>query len=133
MRSSRVGSATPPSLDFQVSKTVFCVAGSTLSASFFSVQFHGSTLLQDSAVLLRVSTQENTLLSALRTACRDSMLRKVDSSERSRKFAFSARPAKKHLIASQSRATTFESTLLSASRTACKMFMLHKVGPYDRF
>ena len=133
MHSSRIGSATPPSLSFQISKTVFSLDRSALVAFFFSSRFHGSKVFQDSTALLQVFTQENTLLSALRTACRDSMLRKVDSSGRNRKFAPSARPANKHLIASQSRVTSLESTLLSASRTVCKKLMLHKVGSYDRF
>ena len=133
MRSSRVGSATPSDFDFQVSKTRFYIAGSALFAFFFSIGFHGSKVFQDSTVLLRVSTQENTLLSTLRTACRDSMLRKVGSSGRSRKFAPSARPAKKHLIASQSRFSSQKNTLFSASRIFCKKSMLHKSETCGRF
>jgi hypothetical protein len=84
-------------------------------------------------VLLRVSTQERTLLSAFRTACRDSMFRKVGTSGRIREFAPSGRTAREHLIASQSRISTLESALLSAFRTAWEKSMLHKVESCDRF
>jgi hypothetical protein len=84
-------------------------------------------------VLLRVFYLESTLFSALRTVCKGSILHEVDSSGRSRKFAPFARPAKKHLIASQSRFSTQENRLFSALQTVCKKSMLHKSETCGRF
>jgi hypothetical protein len=84
-------------------------------------------------VLLRVSTLESTLFSALRMVQEVRLLRKVGSSRRNRKFARLERTAKEHLIASQSRISILESTLLSASRTSCKKSVLHKSESCGRF
>ena len=100
------------------------------------IGYHGSRLLQDATVLLRASSLESRLFSALRTVCRDLILHKVDSSGRNGEFAPSARAAREHLIASQSRVTCQESTLPSVSRTACRKWMLHKsesCGSFERW
>ena len=133
MRSSRVGSALPPDFDFQVSKTWFSLDSSALFAFFFSIRFHASIVSQGSTVLLRVSTQENTLLSASRTVYKKSMLHKVESSERNRKFACLERTARKHLMTSQSRISTLKTALLSDSRIVCRDSMLHKSDTCGRF
>jgi hypothetical protein len=127
------GSALPPDVDFQVSKTWFSLDGSALFAFFFPVRFQASVISQDSAVLLRFACLESTLLSVSRRVCRDSMLRKVYSHRRFREFARLLRTARKRLIASQSRATTLKSTLLSTLRTACRKSVLHKVESCGRF
>jgi hypothetical protein len=62
------GSALPPKLRFQVSKTWFSHDSSALFAFFFSIRFQASLVSQDSKVLLRVSTLESTMFSASRTA-----------------------------------------------------------------
>ena len=93
----RVESALPPYFGFQVSKTRFSLKGSALSASFFSIGFHGSTLLQDSVVLLRVSCLKSTLFSVSRTA-------------------------RKHLIASQSRLSSENSNVCTFGTNSQEAF-----------
>ena len=129
----KVGSALPPNIRFQVSKTSFSLEGSALSAFIFSSRFHVSKELQDSRVLLRVSCMKSTLFSASRTVCRDSILHEVDSSGRNREFARLERTTKEHLIASHSRFSILESTLLSAVRPVCKKSVLHKSESCGRF
>jgi hypothetical protein len=129
----RVGSALPPNLGFQVSKTWFTLEASALLAFFFLIGFQVSLVSQDSTVLLRVCTQKSALFSDLRTSWRVRLLRKVGSHRRIWKFARLQRTARKDSIASQSRFSIQESTLLSALRVACKKSVLHKSEVCDRF
>jgi hypothetical protein len=93
----RVGSATPPKLRFYVSKTGFSLEGSALSASFFSIEFHGSKVLQDSVVLLRFGCLKSTLFSVSRTAW-------------------------KHLIASQSPISSEKSNVCTSATNSLEAF-----------